>query len=36
VRHWTVLHFGIGWAPFGVFGVLGAILAGWLYNQSKD
>ena len=30
VRHWSVLHFGIGWAPFGVFGVLGAILAGWL------
>lgn len=30
VRHWTVLHFGIGWAPFGIFGVLGAVLAGWL------
>ncbi|RDW65979.1 hypothetical protein BP6252_09614 [Coleophoma cylindrospora] len=30
VRHWTVLRFGIGWIPFGVFGTLGALLAGWL------
>jgi hypothetical protein len=30
VRHWAVLHFGIGWAPFGLFGVLDAVLAGWL------
>ena len=30
VRHWTVLHFGVGWIPFGIFGVLGACLAGWL------
>jgi len=22
IRYWSVLHFGIGWIPFGIFGVL--------------
>lgn len=30
VRGWTVTHFALGWIPFGIFGTIGACLAGWL------
>jgi len=30
IRHWSVLSFGVGWIPFGIFGTVGAFLAGWL------
>ncbi|CZR58900.1 related to aminotriazole resistance protein [Phialocephala subalpina] len=30
VRGWSVTHFALGWVPFGIFGTIGAGLAGWL------
>lgn len=30
IRHWSVLHFSIGWTPFGIFAIVGAFLAAWL------